>query len=62
MSNEENVGFLVTSGGLGGAQTTVEQYIDEQRWPNVVRPPQARFQGLRARDVTDRLEALLESL
>lgn len=61
MSNEENVGFLVTSGGLGGAQTTVEQYIDEQRWPNVVRPPQARFQGLRARDVTDRLEALLES-
>ena len=61
MSNEENVGFLVTSGGLGGAQTTVEQYIDEQRWPNVVRPPQARFQGLRARDVTERLEALLES-
>lgn len=39
----------------------MEQYIDEQRWPNVVRPPHARFQGIRARDVADRLEALLDS-
>lgn len=39
----------------------MEHYIDEERWPHVVTPPQARFQGLRARDVTQRLEDLLVS-
>ncbi|QNH96921.1 cyclopropane-fatty-acyl-phospholipid synthase [Corynebacterium anserum] len=39
----------------------VEQYIDEERWPNLVMPPRARFQGLRARDVTSRLEELLQA-
>ena len=38
----------------------MDQYIDEERWPNLVEPPRARFQGLRARDVTQRLETLLQ--
>ena len=37
----------------------MEYYIDEQRWPALVQAPQARFQGMRARDVTERLETLL---
>lgn len=56
-----NVVLLVTSGGLGGVRTTVDQYIDEERWPNLAEPPRTRFQGLRARDVTERLEALLQA-
>lgn len=39
----------------------MKQYIDANRWPHVVKTPQARFQGLRARDVTQRLEDLLRA-
>ena len=37
------------------------QQVDVERWPNLLEPPHARFQSLRARKFTERLERLLTS-
>lgn len=38
---------------------TSEHYVDPDRWPHLTIPPKARFLSKRARDFSDRLEALL---